>query len=342
MIIVLKPEATQAQVNHIIDKVKALGLTPHVSKGSERTIIGVIGPEDVLRVTPLEAFPGVENVIPVLAPFRLVSREFKKDDSIIDLGKGVKIGGSKIVVMAGPCTVENIDNLFEIAREVKKAGATVLRGGAFKPRTSPYSFQGLGKAGLQMLREVGNELGMVTVSEVMDPRDVGLVADYIDVLQIGCRNMQNFNLLKEVGATKKPVVLKRGMASTVKDMLMSAEYILSAGNFSVILCERGIRTFEDSTRNTLDISAVPVTKQLSHLPIIVDPSHAAGKWGLVPALAKAGIAAGADGLIIEVHNHPEEAVSDGAQSLVPERFHELMAQLKGIANAVGRKFNENV
>lgn len=342
MIIVLKPEATQAQVDHIIDKVKALGLTPHVSKGQERTIIGVIGPEDVLRVTPLEVFPGVENVIPVLAPFRLVSREFKKEDSVITLGKGIKIGGEEIVVMAGPCTIENIDNLFEIARQVKKAGATVLRGGAFKPRTSPYSFQGLGKAGLQMLREVGNELGLVTISEVMDARDVGLVAEYVDVLQIGCRNMQNFNLLKEVGAIKKPVLLKRGMASTVKDMLMSAEYILSGGNFSVILCERGIRTFEDSTRNTLDISAVAVTKQLSHLPIIVDPSHAAGKWGLVPALAKAGIAAGADGLLIEVHNRPEEAVSDGAQSLIPERFSELMRQLKGIANSVGRKFNETV
>lgn len=342
MIIVLKPEATQAQVDHIIDKVKALGLTPHVSKGQERTIIGVIGPEDVLRITPLEVFPGVENVIPVLAPFRLVSREFRKEDSVITLGKGIKIGGEEIVVMAGPCTIENIDNLFEIGRQVKKAGATVLRGGAFKPRTSPYSFQGLGKAGLQMLREVGNELGLVTISEVMDARDVGLVAEYVDVLQIGCRNMQNFNLLKEVGAIKKPVLLKRGMASTVKDMLMSAEYILSGGNFSVILCERGIRTFEDSTRNTLDISAVPVTKQLSHLPIIVDPSHAAGKWGLVPALAKAGIAAGADGLLIEVHNRPEEAVSDGAQSLIPERFSELMRQLKGIANSVGRKFNENV
>ncbi|MDD5465227.1 MAG: 3-deoxy-7-phosphoheptulonate synthase [Candidatus Omnitrophica bacterium] len=339
MIIVLKPQATEAEVNHIIEKVKSLGLTPHVSKGSERTIIGVIGPEDILRVTPLEVFPGVENVIPVLAPFRLVSREFKKDDSIIDLGKGVKIGAKEVVIMAGPCTIENIDSLFEIAREVKKVGATILRGGAFKPRTSPYSFQGLGKAGLQMLREVGNELGMVTVSEVMDSRDVALVADYADVLQIGCRNMQNFNLLKEVGATKKPVVLKRGMASTVKDMLMSAEYILSAGNFSVILCERGIRTFEDSTRNTLDISAVPVVKQLSHLPIIVDPSHAAGKWGLVPALAKAGIAAGADGLLIEVHNHPEEAVSDGAQSLIPERFSSLMGELKGIANSIGRKIS---
>ncbi len=339
MIIVLRPEATEAQVNHIIDKVKALGLTPHVSKGSERTIIGVIGPEDVLRVTPLEVYPGVENVIPVLSPFRLVSREFKKEDSVIDLGKGVKIGGKEIVVMAGPCTIENIDSLFEIARETKKAGATVLRGGAFKPRTSPYSFQGLGKAGLQMLREVGNELGLVTVSEVMDSRDVSLVANYVDILQIGCRNMQNFNLLKEVGATKKPVLLKRGMASTVKDMLMSAEYILSGGNFSVILCERGIRTFEDSTRNTLDISAVPVAKVLSHLPIIVDPSHAAGKWGLVPALARAGIAAGADGLIIEVHNHPEEAVSDGAQSLIPDNFSTLMSEIKAIANSIGRKLS---
>jgi 3-deoxy-7-phosphoheptulonate synthase len=339
MIIVLRPEATEAQVNHIIDKVRALGLTPHLSKGSSRTIIGVIGPEDVLRVTPLEIFPGVENVIPVLSPFKLVSREFKKEDSVIDLGKGVKIGGKEVVVMAGPCSIENIDSLFEIAREVKKAGATVLRGGAFKPRSSPYSFQGLGKAGLQMLREVGNELGLVTISEVMDPRDVGLVADFADILQIGCRNMQNFNLLKEVGAAKKPVLLKRGMASTVKDMLMSAEYILSAGNFSVILCERGIRTFEDSTRNTLDISAVPVVKQLSHLPIIIDPSHAAGKWGLVPALAKAGVASGADGLIIEVHSHPEEAVSDGAQSLIPDNFSSLMNELKKIASAVGRKIS---
>jgi len=337
MIIVLRPEATEAQVNHIIDKIKALGLTAHLSKGSERTIIGVIGPEDVLRVTPLEVFPGVENVIPVLSPFKLVSREFKKENSVIDLGKGVSIGGKEVVIMAGPCTIENIDSLFEIAREVKKAGATVLRGGAFKPRTSPYSFQGLGKTGLKMLKQVGDELGLVTVSEVMDLRDVGLVADSVDILQIGCRNMQNFNLLKEVGATKKPILLKRGMASTVKDMLMSAEYILSAGNFSVILCERGIRTFEDSTRNTLDISAVPVTKQLSHLPIIVDPSHAAGKWGLVPALAKAAVAAGSDGLIIEVHNHPEEAVSDGAQSLIPANFFNLMTELKSIANAVGRK-----
>jgi 3-deoxy-7-phosphoheptulonate synthase len=337
MIIVLKPKASEAEVSHIIEKVKLLGLTPYVSKCAERTIIGVIGPEDVLRVTPLEVFPGVEKVIPVLSPYRLVSREFKKEDSVIDLGKGVKIGGRTLVIMAGPCSIENIDRLFEIGRDVKNAGAKVLRGGAFKPRTSPYSFQGLGKAGLEMLKKAGDELGMVTVSEVMDSRDVELVAKYVDVLQIGCRNMQNFNLLKEVGATKKPVLLKRGMASSVKDMLMSAEYILSEGNFSVILCERGIRTFEDSTRNTLDISSIPVTKQLSHLPIVVDPSHAAGKWGLVPALAKAGLAAGADGLIVEVHNQPEEAVSDGEQSLIPEKFSGLMNELKAIATSIGRE-----
>lgn len=336
MIIVLKPSATEQEINHIVDKVKQLGLTAHLSKGTERTIIGVIGPEDVLRVTPLEVFPGVENVIPVLSPYKLVSREFKKEDSVIDVGKGVKVGGKNIVVMAGPCAIEDMDTLYQIAKRVKSAGATVLRGGAFKPRTSPYSFQGLGEAGLKMLKKVGDELGLATVSEVMDARDVGLVGDYADILQIGARNMQNFNLLKEVGATKKPVLLKRGMASTVKDMLMSAEYILCGGNFSVILCERGIRTFEDSTRNTLDISAVPVVKQLSHLPIIVDPSHAAGKWGYVPALAKAGIAAGSDGLILEVHSHPEDAVSDGAQSLIPENFSNLMDQIKLLAGIMGR------
>ena len=337
MIIVLRPEATDAQINHVIEKVTKLGLTPHVSKGTERTIIGVIGPEDVLRVTPLEVFPGVEKVIPVLAPYKLVSREFKSDDSIIDLGKGVKIGGKKIPVIAGPCAIENIDILRKIAGEVKKAGSMVLRGGAFKPRTSPYSFQGLGEEGLKMLKQVGMEMGMVTVSEVMDTRDVELMTRYVDVLQIGARNMQNFNLLKEVGMTKRPVLLKRGLSSTIKEMLMSAEYILSGGNFNVILCERGIRTFEDSTRNTLDISAVPVVKQLSHLPMIVDPSHAAGKWGLVGPLSKAAIAVGADGLIIEVHTSPEDAMSDGAQSLIPANFTSLMCELKNLARAVGRE-----
>jgi len=336
MIIVLRPDATDEQINHITEKVKKLGLTPHVSKGTERTIIGVIGPEDVLRVTPLEVFPGVEKVMPVLAPYKLVSREFRKEGSIVDVGKGIKVGGNKLVVMAGPCAIENIDSLRDIAVSVKSAGATVLRGGAFKPRTSPYSFQGLGEEGLKMLKKVGDEVGLVTVSEVMDTRDVGLVARYVDIMQIGARNMQNFNLLKEVGLTKKPVILKRGLSSTVKEMLMSAEYILSGGNFNVILCERGIRTFEDSTRNTLDLSAVPVVKQLSHLPIIVDPSHAAGKWGLVGPLAKAAVAVGADGLIIEVHNSPEDAVSDGAQSLLPSNFANLMQELKIISKALRR------
>jgi 3-deoxy-7-phosphoheptulonate synthase len=337
MIIVLRPNATQDQIDHIIEKVQKLGLKPHVSKGVERTIIGVIGPEDVLQVTPLEVFPGVEKVMPVLAPYKLVSREFKTEDSVIEVGKGEKIGGKKISIMAGPCAVEDIDTLYEVATEIKKAGAKILRGGAFKPRTSPYSFQGIGEEGLKILNKVGGELGLVTVSEVMDTRDVELVARYVDILQIGARNMQNFNLLKEVALTQKPILLKRGLSSTIKDLLMSAEYILYGGNFNVILCERGIRTFEDYTRNTLDISAVPAVKQLSHLPIIVDPSHAAGKWGLVASLSKAAIASGADGLIIEVHSHPEDAFSDGAQSLLPSNFAVLMKELNSIAKAIGRE-----
>jgi 3-deoxy-7-phosphoheptulonate synthase len=337
MIIVMRPDASEEQINHIVEKVEKLGLKPHVSKGTERTIIGVIGPEEVLQVTPLEVFAGVEKVMPVLAPYKLVSREFKSEDSAIQVGKGVVIGGKKITVMAGPCAVEDEKTLLEIAREIKKAGASVLRGGAFKPRTSPYSFQGLGEEGLKILKKVGDEVGLATVSEVMDPRDVELVARYIDILQIGARNMQNFNLLKEVGQTKKPVLLKRGLSSTVKELLMSAEYILAGGNFNLILCERGIRTFEDSTRNTLDISAVPNVKGLSHLPIIVDPSHAAGKWGLVLPLARASVACGADGLIVEVHTHPEDAKSDGAQSLLPDNFAQMMRELRVLAKAVGRE-----
>ena len=337
MIIVLRPDATKKQIDHIVDRVKKLGLKPMVSKGTERTIIGVIGPEDILRVTPLEVFPGIEKVMPVLAPYKLVSREFKRQDSVVNLGRGVKIGGRRIVVMAGPCAVEKLELLIKIAKEAKKAGASVLRGGAFKPRSSPYSFQGLGEEGLKYLQEAGDETGLVTVTEVMDPRDVELVARYADVLQIGARNMQNFNLLKEVGQTKKPVVLKRGLSSTIKELLMSAEYILAGGNFNVILCERGIRTFEEATRNTLDISAVAVVKQLSHLPIIVDPSHAAGKWNLVPALAKAAVAGGADGLLVEVHTRPEDALSDGAQSLLPDNFSAMMSELRGVAKAVERQ-----
>ena len=337
MIIVLKPEATQEQINYIQERIKKVGLTAMVSQGTQRTIIGVIGPEDILRATPLEVFPGVEKVMPVLAPYKLVSREFRSEPSIIELGKGVKLGGKKVITIAGPCAIENHKMLKEIAKDVKSCGVEVLRGGAFKPRTSPYSFQGLGEEGLKILKSVGDEFNLVTVTEVMDTRDVELVARYADVLQIGARNMQNFNLLKEVGAIKKPIILKRGLMSTVKELLMSAEYILSAGNFNVILCERGIRTFEDFTRNTLDISSVPAIKILSHLPIIVDPSHASGKWGLVTPLALAAIAAGADGILVEVHSKPEEALSDGAQSLLPQKFRELMNNMKSVAKAVGRE-----
>jgi len=335
MIIVLRPDATKKQIGHLIEKVKKLGLKPMVSKGIERTIIGVIGEEDVLRVQPLEAFPGVEKVMPILKPYKLVSREFKSENSVIDVG-GVKIGGKKIVVMAGPCSVENFDMLLDIGKKVKKAGASILRGGAFKPRSSPYSFQGLGEEGLKFLRDVKKETGLKIVTEVMDTRDVWMVEKYADILQVGARNMQNFNLLKEVGLSRKPVLLKRGMSATVKEFLMSAEYILAAGNFNCILCERGIRTFEDATRFTLDLNAVPLIKQLSHLPIIVDPSHGTGKWDLVNPMAKAAIASGADGLIIEVHPNPEEAYSDGEESLVPYRFDTLMKELDAVAKAVNR------
>lgn len=336
MIIVLKKNATREQKDKIIKKIHSLGLKTMVSDGVERSIIGVIGEEDIVRVQPLEAYPGVENVIPVLAPYKLVSREFKPEDSIIKV-KNIDIGGRKVVVMAGPCAIENSDNLFEIAKQVKKSGASILRGGAFKPRTSPYSFQGLGEQGLKIMKQVSDDCGLLTVTEVMDPRDVELVIKYVDIMQIGARNMQNFNLLREAGKSKKPVLLKRGMMSTIKEFLMSAEYILSEGNFNVILCERGIRTFETYTRNTLDINAVPAIKMLSHLPIVVDPSHATGKWGLVSAVSKAAIAAGADGLLVEVHTHPEQAVSDGAQSLNPENFQSMMSQLAAVAAAVKRE-----
>lgn len=337
MIIVLRPDATKRQIDHIVEKVKKLGLKPWVSRGVERTIIGVIGEEDVLRIQPLEVFPGVEKVMPILTPYKLVSRNFKKEDSQIKIGKGLKVGGERIIVMAGPCSVENEKLLVKIAKRVKEAGATVLRGGAFKPRTSPYSFQGLGEVGLKYLVRAKSETGLLIVTELMDTRDMALVEKYADIIQIGARNMQNFNLLKVVGQSQKPVLLKRGMSSTIKELLMSAEYILSEGNFNVILCERGIRTFEDYTRFTLDISAVPAIKALSHLPVIVDPSHATGKWGLVASGAKAAVAAGCDGLLVEVHPDPEEALSDGAQSLLPQNFSSLMKDLKKVAGAVGRK-----
>ena len=336
MIIVLRPDATKKDIDHIIEKVKKLGLKVMVSQGVERTIIGIIGEEDIVRVQPLEAYPGVEKVMSILKPYKLVSREFKGRASVID-ADGIKIGGKKIVVMAGPCSVEDQDGLMSIGKAVKKSGALVLRGGAFKPRSSPYAFQGLGEEGLKYLMEVKKKTGLKIVTEVMDTREVELVERYADILQVGARNMQNFNLLKEVGLCKKPVLLKRGISATVKEFLMSAEYILSNGNFNCILCERGIRTFEDATRFTLDLNAVPLIKKLSHLPVIVDPSHGTGKWDLVSAMSRAAIAAGADGLIVEVHCSPEDAFSDGAQSLLPKKFDVMMKELGPVAKAVGRE-----
>lgn len=336
MIVVLRPDVTEEQIQHIVQKASALGLKAHISRGVERSIIGFIGPEDVLRVTPLEVFPGVESVMPVLSPYKLVSREFRKESSEIKIKEGVVIGGKKVVMIAGPCSVEDYDSLLAIAQQIKSAGAAILRGGAFKPRTSPYDFQGLGEEGLKIMKEVGKQTGLATITEVMDTRDVELIDRYVDIYQVGARNMQNFSLLKEVGKTKKPVVLKRGMSATVKEWLMSAEYIMSEGNPSVIFCERGIRTFETETRNTLDINAIPVIKEKSHLPVIVDPSHAVGRWGLVNSVSRAAVAAGADGLMVEVHHNPEEAKSDGAQSLLPKNFQRLVDDLRAVSQAVGR------
>jgi 3-deoxy-7-phosphoheptulonate synthase len=340
MIIVLKPGASQAEIEHVVQKIKEYGLTPHISTGKERTIVGVIGDERVIQNLPLSIFPGVDNVLPILSPYKLVSREFRGEDSLVQVGPesaGIKIGGKRLHVMAGPCAVESLERLMIVAEAVRKAGATILRGGAFKPRTSPYTFQGLGAEGLDHLAEAKKKTGLPIVTEVLDTRDVELVAGSADILQIGTRNMQNFRLLTEVGQTDKPVLLKRGLSATIKEFLLSAEYIMSRGNHRVMLCERGIRTFETHTRNTLDLSAVPVLKSLSHLPVIVDPSHATGKWELVAPMAKAAIAAGADGLMIEVHANPEDAYSDGEESLKPPKFLAMMQELRKVAAAVDRE-----
>jgi 3-deoxy-7-phosphoheptulonate synthase len=335
MIIVLKPHPTPEVVQHVLDRITALGFTPHLSAGVSRTIIGVIGDEAKLQVEPLQAIPGVEQVVPILKPFKLASREFHPEGSVFQC-KGIKIGGGHLAVIAGPCAIESEPLLFEVAARVRDAGANVLRGGAFKPRTSPYSFQGLGREGLKILKAAGDRFGMPVVTEVMDPRQVELVERYADILQIGARNMQNFDLLKECGRTRIPILLKRGMSATVKDLLMSAEYILSEGNRQVILCERGIRTFEDSTRNTLDLSIVPNIQGQSHLPIIVDPSHATGRPDLIPAMARAAVAAGSDGIHVEVHSCPERALSDGPQALVPDQFDRLMDEIRQLAELLGK------
>ena len=338
-IIVLKPEISDEQIEKLVKKLEAKGLKPHVSKGTERTIIGVIG--DTSKVTEdeenaIRAIPWVEDVVRILKPYKLASRDFKKANTVIQVDE-LQIGGKKVHVAAGPCAVENRVTLLDIAEKIKAAGATFLRGGAFKPRTSPYSFQGLGIEGLKYLKEAKERTGLPVISEIMDPRDVDVMIDYVDILQIGTRNMQNFKLLMEVGSVDKPVLLKRGMSATIKELLMAAEYILSRGNEKVILCERGIRTFETATRNTLDLSAVPLLKSLSHLPVAVDPSHGVGKRDLVEPMAVAAVAAGADMLLIEVHTNPEEALSDGEQSLTPEQFKDMMEKISAVAKAVGRE-----
>jgi 3-deoxy-7-phosphoheptulonate synthase len=336
MIIVTKPGATEEQIQHIVDRIKEWGLRPEVSRGAVRVVIGVVGPEDVIREKPIAAIPGVESVTPVLKPYKLVAHEFRQTASLVDIG-GVTVGGPRVVVISGPCSVESREQIVSIAADVKKAGARILRGGAFKPRTSPYSFQGLGAEGLKLLAEAGKVTGLPVITEIMDTKDLDVIEQYADCLQVGTRNMQNFALLKEVGRSRLPVMLKRGMSATIKDLLMSAEYILSEGNFNVMLCERGIRTFETYTRNTLDLNAIPVLKRETHLPVVVDPTHGIGLREHVPAMALAAVAAGADALMVEVHNSPELAKSDGEQALLPHEFADLVNRVRAVAQAIGRE-----
>ncbi|HEY8503638.1 MAG TPA: 3-deoxy-7-phosphoheptulonate synthase [Gemmataceae bacterium] len=337
MIVVLRPGVSEELIEELRRRITEMGFSPRLIRGVERTILAVVGDDNKPETETFGTLPGVEQVLRVLKPFKLASRDMRAEDTVVRVGP-VAIGGGSLAMIAGPCAVEDFARMDRIAAAVKAAGANLLRGGAFKPRTSPYSFQGMGEEGLKILRDVGDRHGLPVVTEVMDTRQVELVARYTDMFQIGARNMQNFDLLREVGMTDKPVLLKRGMSATVKDLLMSAEYILSAGNPNVVLCERGVRSFEDSTRNMLDLSAVPNVKGQSHLPIIVDPSHATGRPDLIPAMARAAVAAGADGVHVEVHDEPTKALSDGAQALLPGQYHELMAEVRRLAAALGRAF----
>lgn len=337
MIIVMADNATEEEVQGVIKRIETEGFKTHLSRGVERTIIGVIGDERRLKEAALGVLPGVEEVIPILQPYKMASRSFRADRTLVRLNDDIEIGGERIHVMAGPCAVESREQLLAAAEKVKAAGATILRGGAFKPRTSPYSFQGLGEEGLKILAEARERFGLKIVTEAMNIHTLPLVAEYADIVQIGTRNMQNFDLLKELGKIGKPVLLKRGLSATIEEWLMAAEYILASGNLNVILCERGIRSFETYTRNTLDLSAVPVVKHLSHLPVVVDPSHGIGRWKFVAPMCRAAIAVGADGLLVEVHPNPAEALCDGAQSLTPENFATMMEDLRKIAAVLGRK-----
>ena len=335
MLVVMKPQATQAQIDAVLEKIRGLGLSPHAIPGAQRVAIGITGNKGALDGGLFVAMPGVADAIRVSQPFKLVSREVKEEDTVIDVG-GVPLGGKALVVMAGPCSVESKEQILEAAEGVRAAGARFLRGGAFKPRTSPYEFQGMGEEGLKLLALARERTGLKVVTEVMDPDDLPMCVEYADVLQIGARNMQNFSLLKRLGGAGKPVLLKRGPSATIREWLMAAEYVLAHGNYQVALCERGIRTYETMTRNTLDLNAVPVLKSLTHLPVVVDPSHGIGLRRHVPAMARAGIAAGADAIIVEVHPQPERALSDGQQSLSIPEFAELMGQVRIIAGALGR------
>ena len=336
MVVVMEEGATEEQIQHVIDRLMKMGFDAHRSTGMRQTVIGAVGAKIDFDTRDIELIDGVEEVVRITAPYKLASRHFRPEGSVIQLGKGVTVGGDQICVMAGPCSIENETQIDVIAFRVSELGARVLRGGAFKPRTSPYSFQGLGLPGLKMMREAADRHGLLVISEVMDHTQIPAMIDLVDILQVGARNMQNYNLLKELGKVSKPVLLKRGICSTIEELLLSAEYIMSGGNYNVVLCERGIRTFENATRNTLDISAIPVIQKYSHLPIVVDPSHGTGRRDKVPPMARAAVAAGADGLLIEVHPDPEKAVSDGAQSLYVEQFEQLMKELRMIAPAVGR------
>ena len=336
MLIVMQPNTTEDKIEKVVNFIKEKGFEAHISKGSDHTVIGAVG-RKVIDKRDIELLDGVREVIRISSPYKLVSRVFKEDDTIIDV-KGVKFGGGHIGMIAGPCTVESYEQMDETAKKLSGYGVKVLRGGAFKPRTSPYAFQGLGEEGLKILREVADKYDMRVTSEVMEVSQIPLFEKYVDILQVGARNMQNFNLLKSLGEVRKPILLKRGLSATIEEWLMSAEYIMSGGNREIILCERGIRTFERMTRNTLDISAIPVVQKISHLPIVVDPSHATGLRNVVPSMSKAAIAAGADGLIIEVHHSPETAVCDGAQSLYPEQFEELFEELKALAKVIKKSF----
>jgi len=339
MIFNMSGEATEKDINHIVDRIKECGYEAHLIRGKERTVIGVVGNSRTSRevLLALSSAPGVEEIVRISHPYKLAARSVRPEGTVIDLGKGVSVGGTDVAIAAGPCAVESAEQITEIAEKVATAGAKLLRGGAFKPRSSPYSFQGLGEDGLKMMRDAAERFGLLVVSEVMDPSQIEIMLPYVDVLQVGARNMQNYHLLRGLGEVDKPVLLKRGMSATIEELLLSAEYIMSGGNYKVILCERGIRTFETALRNTFDIAAIPVLKSLSHLPVFADPSHGTGKRDKVIPMSRAAIAAGADGLIIEVHPDPERALSDGVQSLYPDQFAQLMKEIRAVAAAVERR-----